>query len=245
MDQTHYSYRVYADPEVARGFDRERFGGTIGEYLKQTQEQTVFSVLPDVRDWKVLDVGAGTGRLTIPFLEKGAEVTACDASAQMLQVLQEKMKSERLSVLVADAHRLDFADRFFDCAISFRMLMHVLDWKTAVSELCRVSKDWVIFDLPPRHGFLLFAPIVHSIRGVFSSKVQAYRTFPLQAVRNVLRNNGFEVVTVDPGFFLPIAIHRLFSSRSFTVSSEKLFASLGLTRVTGSPFTFFARRKTG
>src|SRR5688500_11901020 len=134
----HYSYRVYADPEIARSFDQERFGSEVGEFIKHTQEQVVFSTLPDVSGWKVIDVGAGTGRFSLAFLERGAKVTACDASEEMLKVLRSKTTNSGIETKATDAQELPYPDGSFDCAISFRLLMHVLDWKQALSELCRV-----------------------------------------------------------------------------------------------------------
>jgi ubiquinone/menaquinone biosynthesis C-methylase UbiE len=239
----HYSYRVYSDPSVARTFDSERFGGPIGALIKEFQESAVFRLLPDVRGWKVLDLGAGTGRFTLPFLERGAHVTACDASAEMLEVLKQKAGSTSLSVMVADAHHLEFADRSFDCAMSFRMLMHVVDPQKALSELCRVSNDRVIFDVPPAHGFLSFAPLLHGIRRVFSRNYQSYRIFSLRKLRQELQRNGFEIVATDFGFFLPLIFHRLVKSTGFTRKSEQLFRGTGLTKIAGGPVTIFARRK--
>jgi len=238
----HYSYRVYADPETAQSFDQLRFGSAIGEFIKQTQEMLVFSQLPDVAGWKVIDIGAGTGRLTIPFLEKGAQVTACDASEEMLKVLQAKIKHSGLQTKVVDAHDLPFPDHNFDCAISFRVLLHVIDWKKALAEFCRVSKNWVIIDLPPRRGFLRFAPLFHLLKKPFTKKLQAYKVLPLREVEEQLRQQHFEIVSRDDGFFLPIFAHRIVRSTRFTRVSEKLFRHLGLTRLFGSPATIFARR---
>ena len=238
----HYSYRIYADPEVAKTFDAERFGGKIGELIRETQEKAVFTTLPSVKGWKVIDVGAGTGRFAIPFLEAGAAVTACDASAEMLRVLQQKRGDTHLHVQVVDAHKLPFAEQTFDCAVAFRILLHVMDWEKALSELCRVSRDWIVFDMPPRHGFLLLAPIWHGIHGLFSANTQAYRTFRVSEVEKHLRNCSFEIVSFDAGFFLPLAIHRVIQSAQFTRMTEKFFGRIGLTRIAGSPYTVFARR---
>lgn len=240
--RNHYSYKIYADPQVARTFDSDRFGGSIGEFIKWNQEQVVFHELHSVEGWKIADVGAGTGRLTIPLIEKGANVTACDASAQMLEVLQQKTQNPHLEIRVVDAQELPFADRYFDCSLCFRMLLHVVDWKKAFSELCRISNDWVIIDFPPKHGFLLFAPVWHALRKLFSSKVQSYRTFEADEVFSELKSHGFEVVSIDPGFFLPLAVYRTFRSKRLMNAAEKLFSRIGLTRRFGSPFTLFARR---
>ncbi len=240
--KNHYSYRVYADPETARSFDQLRFGSAIGELIKQAQEQLVFSTLPDVAGWKVIDIGAGTARLTIPFLKIGAQVTACDASEEMLKVLQGKIKNPGLQTKVVDAHELPFPDHNFDCAISFRLLMHVIDWKKALGEFCRVSKNWVIIDLPPRRGFLRLAPLFHSLRKPFTKNLQAYKVLPLREVEEHLRQQHFEIVLRDDGFFLPIFAHRIARSPRFTRACEKMFRLLGLTRLFGSPATIFARR---
>jgi ubiquinone/menaquinone biosynthesis C-methylase UbiE len=243
--QTHYSYRVYADPEVARSFDQDRFGGAIGELIKKTQEQVVFSHLPEVKGWKVADIGAGTGRFTIPLLESGAEVTACDASEQMLQVLKEKTRNPNLHAFVIDAHALQFSDQSFDCALSFRLLLHVIDWKKVLSEICRVSRDWVVLDFPAHRGFLLLAPapVWRLIRKPFVKEVQPYRTISVRHMEEELQKNGYQIVATDPGFFLPLVLHRWIASPGFTKFSEKFFASIGLTRIAGSPCTIFARRK--
>ncbi|MCI0604755.1 class I SAM-dependent methyltransferase [bacterium] len=240
--KNHYSYRVYADPETAQSFDRLRFGSAIGEFIKHTQEQLVFSTLPDVSGWEVIDIGAGTGRLTIPFLEKGARVTACDASEEMLKVLQSKITNSGLQTKFVDAHNLPLPDNSFDCAISFRLLMHVIDWKKALAEFCRVSRDWVIIDLPPRRGFLRFAPFFHWLKKPFAKNLQAYKVLPLKGVEEHLRQQHFQIVSRDDGFFLPIFAHRIVRSTRFTSLSEKLFRRIGLTHLFGSPATIFARR---
>jgi SAM-dependent methyltransferase len=186
----------------------------------------------------VLDLGAGTGRITLPLLQAGASVTACDASQQMLDVLRQKTDSSKLQLFVADAHQLQFADKSFDCAMTFRMLLHVIDWKKALSELCRVSRDWLVFDFPPKHGFLLLAPLRHWL----TRTSQSYQTFNVNEVKSELKKNGFEVVTTDPGFFLPLAIYRVLNRPSLMRGSEKVFSAVGLTRLAGSPMTIFARR---
>ena len=243
QSRDHYSYRVYADPDVARNFDSERFGGAIGEFIRQTQEEILFNRLTDVKGWKVIDVGAGTGRVTIPLLKAGAEVTACDASEEMLKVLQSKVESPALEIRSVDAHTLPFPDRSFQCAICLRLLMHVIDWKSVLSELCRVSDDWLMIDFPPRHGFLLLTPIWHLIRSVFASNVQAYRTISIGHVRRELASHGFEIVDRNPGFFLPLVLHRMVGSQPFTKSTERFFRITGLTQIAGAPVTLFARRK--
>jgi len=170
-------------------------------------------------------------------------------------VLQEKAASvgvppagsttpgAKLQTRIVDAHELPFAEKCFDCAISFRILMHVLEWRKVLSELCRVSSDWLIFDFPPKRGFLSFAPLFHLVQKPFSRKLQDYKVLPVCQIREHLRSQGFEICEVDHGLFLPITAHRIVGSAGFTRTTEKVFSSLRLTRHFGSPVTIFARRQ--
>ncbi len=59
-------------------------------------------------DSVVVELGAGLGHLTRALLETGARVVAVERDRDMLRVLEE-MKPERLSVVAANAARLDLA----------------------------------------------------------------------------------------------------------------------------------------
>jgi 16S rRNA (adenine1518-N6/adenine1519-N6)-dimethyltransferase len=56
----------------------------------------------------VVELGAGLGHLTRALLETGARVVAVERDRDMLRVLEE-LKAERLSVVAANAARLDLA----------------------------------------------------------------------------------------------------------------------------------------
>ncbi|HEY0552578.1 MAG TPA: class I SAM-dependent methyltransferase [Verrucomicrobiae bacterium] len=89
----------------------------------------------------ILDMGAGDGMLTLPYLKLGAQVIAADASEELLQSLRDKAKAYTASLSVmsgdifATLDQLRAADRKFDiiCASSF--LHHIPDYL----ELCRCS----------------------------------------------------------------------------------------------------------
>jgi ubiquinone/menaquinone biosynthesis C-methylase UbiE len=147
-DPGHYSYSVYADAAMAEAFDALRFSGPIGRLIAATQEQVIAGFLAPVAGRSVLDVGTGTGRAAIALASRGALVTGVDASAQMLAVAERRAKEAGIRVTFAagDAHGLAFGDRSFDAVICLRVLMHTPDWRQSLRELCRVSRDRVVFD---------------------------------------------------------------------------------------------------
>jgi demethylmenaquinone methyltransferase/2-methoxy-6-polyprenyl-1,4-benzoquinol methylase len=86
----------------------------------------------------VLDLAAGTGTSSLPFVAAGARTVCCDFSPGMLAV--GKAKRPQLDFIAGDAMRLPFADASFDAvAISFG-LRNVADATAAAAEMLRVTK---------------------------------------------------------------------------------------------------------
>ncbi len=60
----------------------------------------------------VLDVGAGTGRVTLDLARRGHEVVALDAEAPLLSALRERAGGLLVDTVHADARKLDVERRF-------------------------------------------------------------------------------------------------------------------------------------
>jgi SAM-dependent methyltransferase len=94
---------------------------------------------------KVLELTSGTGRLSIPLIRAGAELTCVDISRGMLDVLERKLKSQGLAadVLCADVQVLEF-DADFDLAIlpfqSFMELVGEAKQRGALDSVFRALK---------------------------------------------------------------------------------------------------------
>lgn len=243
--KTHYSYALYEKDEVTQGFDSARFKGEIGRFFREHQEAFVLSQIGDPDALNILDMGAGTGRMTLPLSRRGARVVAADASMKMLNIIREKAFLQGIPVQLSrmDAHHLPFQDRQFDAVLSFRVIMHVVDWQAAVAELCRVSNRWVILDFPPLCGFAGLAPVVHPLIRPFNRNHQSYRVFKSNGVRTALETQGFEVRAVDRHVVLPFGLHRAVNSIGFTRRIESLFNRIGLRDILGAPVTIAAERK--
>jgi len=117
-----------------------------------------FQLLPNLGNIigkKILDVGAGTGRLSIRLAEKGAAVTAMDVSEEMLGVLNTKIKVKDeipvpfatgklelagMTIAVADAENLPFPDNSFDIVIAAFLIVHLKNPKIFFNEAYRVLK---------------------------------------------------------------------------------------------------------
>ena len=240
----HYSYAEYAKKEIAEGFDDLRFGGPIGSWMRQHQDEQLSRWLGDVRGKSILDIGAGTGRTAIPLAKAGAKVTAADASEAMLEVARKKAKSAgvELEFNACDIMNLPFEDKAFDKILCFRVLLHVTDWEKAFGEICRCSADEIIMDFPPRWALAALQVPVRRVRSIWNKTIQTFRLFTLSRMKKEFALHGFEIIEVEKLWVLPIAFHKVFKSIGFTLGVEKFLRAIGLNALFGAPVTVRARR---
>jgi len=113
------------------------------KYLNSFEQNKLLPMLGDVAAKKILDVGAGTGRLSVYLENRGAEVTALDASEKMLEML--KRKNKNIKTVVGEAENLPFGDNFFDVVAAAFLIVHLKDPAKFFDEAYRVLKDNGIF----------------------------------------------------------------------------------------------------
>jgi 2-polyprenyl-3-methyl-5-hydroxy-6-metoxy-1,4-benzoquinol methylase len=241
----HYSYTVYADPAMAEAFDRARFGGPIGELLAESQA----AVLRDFAGGQLagqsaLDVGTGTARAALLLADAGADVTALDASSEMLRVARTRAASRGVAIRfeVGDAHHLAHTNRSFDLVVSLRVLMHTPNWRQCIAEFCRVARHRVIVDFPALGSVAALQAAARRTAAAAGAQVEAYRVFREAQIRGELGRHGFRVTRTHRQFVLPIALHKRLGSRRLTERLEGGLAMVGLLTAAGSPVTVLAER---
>ena len=240
----HYSYSAYADPAMAASFDAKRFGGPIGTMLLADQERVLAEFLGNVEGQRILDMATGTGRAALALARRGAIVTGVDASREMLSVARARAADAGLAIEFSDGdvHALPFPDRAFDAVVCLRMLMHVPDWRQALSELCRVTRRRLVFDYPALASAAALQALWRRAALSMGRKVEAYRVFRAADVARALKSHGFEVESTHKQFVVPIALHKAFGSAGLTRGVEGVLAGAGLLRLAGSPVTIAAER---
>lgn len=95
----------------------------------------------------VLDIGAGTGRLTIEIQNAGAYVTAVDTSEEMLSVLRKK--NPNIKTIIVEGVRLPVPDDSFDKVVSCDAMLHFLNWREFLKEHIRVVKKngYIVYNM--------------------------------------------------------------------------------------------------
>jgi demethylmenaquinone methyltransferase/2-methoxy-6-polyprenyl-1,4-benzoquinol methylase len=100
--------------------------------------KAVFDAAGSKRGDLVLDLAAGTGTSSQPFVDAGATVVPTDFSTGMLQV--GKKARPHLPFTAGDGTRLPFADEVFDAVTISFGLRNIVDPSAGLREMRRVTK---------------------------------------------------------------------------------------------------------
>ena len=101
---------------------------------------------PPSRFSAILEPGVGTGRIALPLVERGYQVTGVDISEEMLKVCvaqSRALKTDRaLRCLRGDAVCLPLRSMSFDLCVAVHLFYFISDWRGAVREMRRVLKPF-------------------------------------------------------------------------------------------------------
>lgn len=135
-------------PSIA--FDRaaEYYDSTRGfaEGVSERIRDAIVATTGASKETRFLELGVGTGRIALPFIQAGYDYTGVDLSRPMMEQLTRKLASEeqvnrfRFRLLEGDITHLPFADASFDVAVAVHVLHLVDGWQQAIREAHRVLR---------------------------------------------------------------------------------------------------------
>ncbi len=102
-------------------------------------DQLVKTIVVELNQYQtVLDVGVGTGRFAKPLQDNGFAVFGVDIGHRMLKRAMEKGVD---NLFLGDACFLPFRDYSFDATVCIHLLHLITEWKMALEEICRVTRE--------------------------------------------------------------------------------------------------------
>ena len=113
-----------------RHYDALKAQNDVAFYLAQAQAPS----------GPVLEVGCGTGRVTIPLAAAGVDITSLDVSASMLQEAKAESQGLRIDWVAADGRSFDLGRRFALIMMPFNTLQFFRD-SAALGQLFRCVKS--------------------------------------------------------------------------------------------------------
>lgn len=156
------------------------------KYLNSFEQNQVLPLLDNLTGKKILDAGAGTGRLAVELARRGAFVTALDISGEMLKILAKKSKYIELSV--GDVELMPFGKEIFDWVVSAFVVAHLKDPMRFFDEVYRVLKDggkFLVTNINQKEP-----PEVETENGPI--KIESYYHRP-EKIREILESLAFRI----------------------------------------------------
>ena len=107
---------------------------------------------------EILDIGAGTGRLSIPLMKLGYSLSAVDASKNMLEVLKRKDTEQVIDTIHCLIQNLDLNRNFEAVLCVFSVFCYLLDEKdlrAAIQSIVNHThrEGFVLIDVPSKTLF--------------------------------------------------------------------------------------------
>ncbi len=157
----------------------------------------------------VLDIGCGTGNLTLALLDHLSDrgrVLAVDLSPAMLAVARGKVRDPRTEWFCGDALSLPWESGTVDRVICFSVWPHFADPLNAAREFRRLLRDGGALHV----WHLLSREKVNAIHAAAGEAVRGHVLAPARETAALLAGLGFRVATVrdDDGGYLVTAVKR-------------------------------------
>lgn len=161
-----------------------------GAWIGDVECRLLESLLAPRAGETLLDVGSGTGHFTRCLAQKRgiAWVVGTDLD---LPALRYAAGRGGAGYVPADAHRLPFADKSFDLAVSVTALCFMEEVRGALAEMLRVARRRIALGLLNRHSLLWLEKGRHGGRGAYRgarwhTRSEVERLFAGQPARNVV-----------------------------------------------------------
>ena len=194
----------------------------------------------------VLEIGAGSGRLTIPLAQTGFDVAAMDVSATMLAILDDRLKGlpavvrNRVQIIQADVCELELGAKFGLVMVPYYVFNYLLTPGAQSQALARIKAHLADSALVIVDAFIpikrLASPDERQIRRpdvvdpATGNRIRSWNTFRLDTQSSIeYRFQRFEIespngelrvkeFTVERRYTLADDLERLFLSHGFKVS---------------------------
>jgi len=154
---------------IARTYDSEQTGAVAGIAARKERELFESHLLNLIEPrHRVLEIGAGTGRFTIPLARRCGEITAVELSENMMAVLKKNAERENLSRMeyrIGDIESIDLSGRY-DVVCSFSAFEYIPDLDGLFRKISECMNSGGIFYFTTAHRslFRFFTQIGNAMR---------------------------------------------------------------------------------
>ncbi|RUM58235.1 MAG: methyltransferase [Persephonella sp.] len=203
--------------DIGKRFDQVANRYDTPDKIKRSEEfvKKLLELIPIDKNFKVMDIGAGTGLVDVVLSKYTGQIYAFDLSEGMLKVFEEKIKKngiENIKIFKKDVLNEDFPERDFDLVIT-SMTFHHLD---NPEEALRKIKDYL------KDGGYVAIIDLEKEDGTFHSDNTDVKHFGFEKddVKNWFEKNGFKDIKV-------ITVYSIKKERNGKVKDYPVFLAVG------------------
>lgn len=180
-------------------------------YNAHFERPSLFSMLPELKGLKVLDMGCGPGVYSRELIEKGAIVTGVDSSEKMIE-LTKTNAPKAINIYVQDLNEglPNEKSSVYDIVLSPLVIHYIQDLKQLFSEVNRVLKPNGVFVFSTHHPFLDFKSSVSGnyfeteylsqMWNTVGSKVKVeFFRRPLSELFSAIEQSNMSVISLNEG----------------------------------------------
>jgi len=175
---------------------------------------------------RMLDLGTGLGSLAREFAKRlpACRLYGIDISGEMLEearTINAREKVSNLTFMLSDINCMPFADKTFDCIVSFGVLHHLSTVSKAFSEIRRVLKEGgevFLYDLRQN-------PPGEMVTEIADAMPPTQRRAFLESVREGLDVSYIEEVAKSSGFARYALSYPVYSRATIVKNKSLLQAS--------------------
>ena len=165
----------------------------------------------DLKNKKVLEVGAGSGRDSILIKNLGSNVFVLDYAESSLKTIKDTSKNENsaLELVMGDALKLPFKDESFDIVFHQGLLEHFKKPEILLKENIRVLKKGglILIDVPQK--FHLYTLLKHILM-FFGKWFAGWETeFTINELEKLIKSEGINIIKVYGDWMNPSLFYRM------------------------------------
>lgn len=215
MDSPHSRWANWYDAVYEKAF-----GEDFHELTRVTLEQVEKSLPPPAR---IVDFGAGTGRMALPLVERGYEVAAVEPCQAMLEQLVQKAGGGAVTPYACRMQDFQCAQKFDMAICVFTVLIYIVD-EEAFEKSIQAAADALV----PGGLFLLDIPLRPLFQSNHIQTPEIDRDISIQPLGGSLYR--YREVTTLPGAGETAAFTEEFNIRCWGVQYvKKVLADCGFS----------------
>jgi len=180
-------YKNYKEPDIKNKYIYSKLIKVLEKYIKQGDS--------------ILEAGCGSGYVVSYFQNKGHYSAGLDLNSQPLKVAKKVFGAKNL--IKGNIFNLPLKNSSFDIVWNEGVLEHFKIDKSieAVKEMARVSKKYVIIDVPNRYNLYVITKILQKVVGRWPYGYE--ESYSIGRLRYLMEKAGLEIVGAHGVFLAP------------------------------------------